>query len=411
LAYGVSADGSIVVGFSDSANGRQAFRWTSGGGMIGLGDLAGGSFVSIARGVSADGSVVVGNSRSANGDEAFVWDEVEGMLSLKTVLEDNGIDMTGWTLERATGISDDGKTIVGFGYYNGIREAFVAVFPSPPGEISVFGKSGSLADGGTESYGNQAVGIGKSLTFTISNEASGDPTSLTDLNITKDGADASAFAVGALGATALSNGELTTFRVTYTPPSVGSHTAAVHIASNDLDENPFDITLTGTGLANADSDPGSDAWEVANGFDPNTSGDVMTLDSDGDGSPDIWEMYQGTDRYGSGGGSFAPMIAMAAAAGEDGNGFIDVYTSNGVLMVQYRRDTTQTVVNAQSVWVPELTASNWLYSGESYSGTVVTVTENVVSNGVGFEIIEAASEVTTGDSDTLFFTLELTPNE
>src|SRR5262245_37489475 len=57
-ANDVSADGSVIVGSSYSASGLEAFRWTSGGGMVGLGDLPGGSFGSAASGVSADGSVV-----------------------------------------------------------------------------------------------------------------------------------------------------------------------------------------------------------------------------------------------------------------------------------------------------------------------------------------------------------------
>src|SRR5438105_4002183 len=61
LAYGVSADGSVVVGESDSASSQQAFRWTSGEGMVGLGYLAGAAY-SYASGVSADGSVIVGAS-------------------------------------------------------------------------------------------------------------------------------------------------------------------------------------------------------------------------------------------------------------------------------------------------------------------------------------------------------------
>ena len=60
-----------------------------------------------------------------------------------------------------------------------------------------------------------------------------DVLNLTGLGISKDGNDASAFGVMPLDVTSLSGGESTTFRVTYTPPSVGSHTAAVHIASND----------------------------------------------------------------------------------------------------------------------------------------------------------------------------------
>jgi len=41
-ALGVSANGLVVVGESESTSGTQAFRWTSGGGIVGLGDLPGG---------------------------------------------------------------------------------------------------------------------------------------------------------------------------------------------------------------------------------------------------------------------------------------------------------------------------------------------------------------------------------
>ncbi len=37
VATGVSVDGSVVVGYSDSGSSYEAFRWTSGGGMVGLG--------------------------------------------------------------------------------------------------------------------------------------------------------------------------------------------------------------------------------------------------------------------------------------------------------------------------------------------------------------------------------------
>ena len=67
VAYGVSADGAVVVGKSDSSSGTEAFRWTQPGGMVGLGDLPGGSVLALAYGVSADGSVMVGRSSSASG--------------------------------------------------------------------------------------------------------------------------------------------------------------------------------------------------------------------------------------------------------------------------------------------------------------------------------------------------------
>jgi probable HAF family extracellular repeat protein len=59
-ASGVSADGSVVVGWAYNAAGQyRAFRWTAARGMQDLGTLPGG-MESVAFGVSADGSVVVG---------------------------------------------------------------------------------------------------------------------------------------------------------------------------------------------------------------------------------------------------------------------------------------------------------------------------------------------------------------
>ena len=135
LAFGVSADGSVVVGYSVSASGTEAFRWTSEGGMFGLGDLAGGIFESRAHGVSADGSLVIGFGAGVSVVwEAFIWDAANGMQNLQSVLEGQlGLDLTGWTLNKALGISTDGTTIVGWGTNpDGNIEAWIATLPSAP---------------------------------------------------------------------------------------------------------------------------------------------------------------------------------------------------------------------------------------------------------------------------------------
>ena len=100
--------------------------------MVGLGDLAGGSFWSSATAVSFDGQIIVGNSTSASGDEAFIWDAVNGMRSLKSVLVNQcHLNLTGWTL-YADGISADGLTIVGSGVNpSGETEAWAATIPEP----------------------------------------------------------------------------------------------------------------------------------------------------------------------------------------------------------------------------------------------------------------------------------------
>jgi probable HAF family extracellular repeat protein len=116
-AYEVSADGSVVVGLSWSANGQEAFRWTQQTGMVGLGDLPGGYFSSGASGVSADGSVVVGSSRSASGGEAFRWTQQTGMVGLG--------DLPGGGFQSdAYGVSGDGSVVVGFSQSANNREAF-----------------------------------------------------------------------------------------------------------------------------------------------------------------------------------------------------------------------------------------------------------------------------------------------
>ena len=128
IARDVSADGSVVVGYSASASGGEAFRWTLATGMVGLGDLPGGSFYSSAEGISADGSVVVGQSYTESGLEAFIWNQTDGMQNLQDMLvTDYSLDLTGWHLEHATAISDDGLTIVGHGINpDGNEEAWLA---------------------------------------------------------------------------------------------------------------------------------------------------------------------------------------------------------------------------------------------------------------------------------------------
>ena len=80
-AYGVSADGGVVVGRSDVSNVPHAFRWTSSG-MTDLGTMTGGSG-GAASAVSGDGDVVVGCGNSSSfGSEAFIWTQATGMNGL-----------------------------------------------------------------------------------------------------------------------------------------------------------------------------------------------------------------------------------------------------------------------------------------------------------------------------------------
>jgi probable HAF family extracellular repeat protein len=115
-AYGVSGDGAVVVGAGQNSAGQtEAFRWTSSTGMVGLGTLVGGT-ASEALGVSAYGSVVVGFSNTVTNDEAFRWTAASGEVGLGF--------LPGGTFSRATGVSADGSVIVGYADSSAGTQAF-----------------------------------------------------------------------------------------------------------------------------------------------------------------------------------------------------------------------------------------------------------------------------------------------
>lgn len=143
-ASGVSADGSTVVGWSNPAppgqfgDEKEAFLWTSQDGMIGLGDLSGGSFYSSASAVSADGSVVVGRGFAEASDAAFRWTAQDGMVALADLAG-------GSTGGDATAISADGSVIVGWGRSTSMEAARWENGGLPTGLGYLAGGFGSVA--------------------------------------------------------------------------------------------------------------------------------------------------------------------------------------------------------------------------------------------------------------------------
>ncbi len=126
-ANGVSANGLIVVGACTGSNGKiQAFQWTKGGSVVGLGVLTGYD-ESFATGVSADGKIVVGFCQTAEGKgklgvpikrTPFIWAAATGIQKLDTYFDSyndavaNGISAGG---TRVTGTYvQDANTQLGF---------------------------------------------------------------------------------------------------------------------------------------------------------------------------------------------------------------------------------------------------------------------------------------------------------
>lgn len=167
FAHGISSDGSIIVGSSGFSN-PQAYRWSEQTGTQGL--IIPGADWSDAMGICGNGSTIVGvfGQTASSTQSAFAWTEL-GVLSLTSLSMAEGTftsviaasetgmwavgesdgkatlwntttgavwdlnvviagqsDFDGWQLQNATGISADGKKIVGNGMNeNGHLEAWM----------------------------------------------------------------------------------------------------------------------------------------------------------------------------------------------------------------------------------------------------------------------------------------------
>jgi uncharacterized membrane protein len=168
----LSGDGTTIVGMRDETDSR-AFRWTVGEGFTDLiypsdwylnvtsvshdgsviaGDVVGddgeteaylltrdeilllgrltGDRASWVNDVSDDGWTVLGDSSLRGLRRPFLWDPIEGLRELRGVAIGAGIDLSGWTLTSAIGISGDGRTITGYGTSPlGAEEAWVLALP------------------------------------------------------------------------------------------------------------------------------------------------------------------------------------------------------------------------------------------------------------------------------------------
>jgi uncharacterized membrane protein len=106
--------GTSGLGNKAGAGDSLAVRWVGNAAPVSLG-LPGTAF-----GVNNDGSVIVGSAGTA-----FVWTVANQVQLLSDLLLAQGAVLTGWTLSRASAVSQDGKTIVGTGVHNGVTEGFI----------------------------------------------------------------------------------------------------------------------------------------------------------------------------------------------------------------------------------------------------------------------------------------------
>ncbi|MHC1763940.1 MAG: choice-of-anchor D domain-containing protein [Verrucomicrobiia bacterium] len=259
-------DGKIVVGgytFNGSDTDFALLRFRADGvrdtafGNDGLVQTPIGKYGDFGLGLAlqSDGKLIVGGYSVGNGNYDFALARYLADGKLDTAFGNGGKLTTmvgnGNDVGTSVAVQPDGKILVA-GYSDDAagRSGFALVryLGTTEPEIAVEQPEGNnLTDGSaTVSFGNRAVpGAGSTLEFTVRNASS---TTLTGLAVSKAGTNAGDFALDALGATTLAPGASTTFTVTFTPGELGLRKASLHIASNDADENPFDIALTGKGV-------------------------------------------------------------------------------------------------------------------------------------------------------------------
>ncbi len=150
-AIASNTNGSVITGNSNSASGPEAFIWTSTDGMIGIGDLTGGTYASYAKAINADGTVVVGVSNGSNGNEAYRWTNATGMIGLG--------ELAGGSFDsQSTGVNSDGTVVVGYSDSTLGLQAFR--WTQATGMVGI----GDLAGG---SFGSQARAVNSDGTVII----------------------------------------------------------------------------------------------------------------------------------------------------------------------------------------------------------------------------------------------------
>ncbi len=279
-ATGVSDNGSVVVGFSgvtDQGGGsREAFRWTSAGGMVGLGDLPGGFFRSKAEGVSADGSVVVGTGGIDGSIEAFRWTSGTGMVGLGQLPGGRPVDST------AEGVSADGSVVVGRGIAPGAEpgqgSAHIEAYrwTSGTGMVGL----GDLQGGdywsqasGVSADGNVVVGFSYNASFDFEAFRWTSATGMVGLgDLPGGGFDVRANDVSADGNVVVGNGSSATGPEAYYWTSAGGMMGLGYLPGRDAESRAYGVSADGivvVGQSQADAGSASSeafVWTQANGM-------------------------------------------------------------------------------------------------------------------------------------------------
>lgn len=248
--------------------------------------------------------------------------------------------------------------------FTDISIVWTPVIPPEP-EIAVEQPAGSdIPDGGSKAFGTVTVGSNSERTFTIRNTGTAN---LTGLTIMKNGANPGDFTVTSSPSSPVgSGGGSTTFIVQFAPSAAGARSAAIHIANNDSDENPFDINLTGTGVTPFD------AWAAGLPAGQDRPDDTPQ----GDGVSNLLKFASNLD-------ATVPDVRRLTVGAGDTAGLPGGATVGGVLRLEYLRRKAST--NPGITYTPQFSGDldMWTdFSGAESVNSIDTTWERVVIDDV-----------------------------
>jgi hypothetical protein len=141
-----------------------------------------------------------------------------------------------------------GNAESGVGAYGDYTLTLSGLTPAAP-EIAIFQPARSeLADGkSTRAFGTVTAKSKRGITKTFVIRNTGNAP-LTGIRIAKGGRNKRDYQITLPPASSVEPGKQTTFRITFRPKTKGTTSAWLRIASNDADENPFDIAITGVAV-------------------------------------------------------------------------------------------------------------------------------------------------------------------
>ncbi len=140
-------------------------------------------------------------------------------------------------------------------------------------EISVFGNGESIADGdnapistdNTDFDSKDILAATQENTFYLKNTGSGVLTLSGTPLVVLSGTHAGDFLVSSQpAASSVAPGDSVAFTITFNPTAVGLRTASLSIANDDDDENPFDFSIQGTGIASPELNILGNGVSIAN---------------------------------------------------------------------------------------------------------------------------------------------------